>query len=357
MSRVISKRCELNKVIPNMKLAKDLLSYEGRPILREGVVLTNSLIRYLGSWGIKSLDVVVQETELMELDDSDVVFNESKFLQQYLSTIQTIKEVFDTVRYFKEVPLYKMKELADQSINLFIDTFGIINHLHVMRSVDDYTFRHSLHVAIISGILGKWMGYNGIELRELVLSGLLHDIGKAQVPLHILNKPGKLTADEMQFMRLHPTLGYELIAGSVPDHVAAGVYQHHERINGTGYPAALKGDLVSKTARIIAIADMYDAMTSDRIYRRAHTPFAAVEVLAQGMYAELDLTVCNTFLRNVRDYFVGNMVRLSDGRNAKVIALGTYAATRPMVYASDGEFIDLEQRKELSILELLQAEK
>ncbi|MEN6414120.1 MAG: HD-GYP domain-containing protein [Veillonellales bacterium] len=346
-------RCVITKVSPNMMLARDLLD-DGTLLLRAGTILTVNLIRLLQQWGVCVLDVVADKQGSPKAAADSV----NGLSVKYQDTVNQVRQAFDSISHFKEIPLRKMRELANQSIEPLVHSGSILSQLHVMRRIDDdYTFNHSVNVAIIAGILAKWEGYKEKDLKDIILAGLLHDVGKTQIPLNILNKPGKLSADEMEIMRLHSTFGYHFIrqTNGVPKAVALSILQHHERLDGSGYPQGLKADEIHYAARIVAISDVYDALTSDRVYRRGLTPFAAVEMLIDEMGHQLDAPVCSTFLLNVRDYLIGNVVMLSDGREATVVLSGRFMADRPLVRTVDGEFIDLEQNKELTIIKILQA--
>lgn len=134
--------------------------------------------------------------------------------------------------------------------------------------------------------------------------------------------------------------------------MAYSILQHHERMDGGGYPGRLCGDDIHDYPRIIAVADIYDAMTSERVYHSKDTPFTVVEMISKDAFGKLDPAVCTVFLNNVKDYFIGNLVELSDGRKAEVVFLGQYQAARPVVRTQSGEFLDLERRKDISIIDL-----
>jgi putative nucleotidyltransferase with HDIG domain len=247
-----------------------------------------------------------------------------------------------------------MKEVAESSIEPFIDTSGILNHLHSVRRQDDYTFHHSMNVAILCGVIGRWIGYRAEEFKDLVLAGLLHDIGKTQIPFEILKKPGRLSSEEMEIMQFHTTRGYNLIKElDLPRPILFAVLQHHERDDGSGYPLKVTGERVHPFAKIVAVADIYDAMTSDRVYKKKTTPFQAADAIFQEMYNKLDPNICTVFLNNVRDYFIGNVVELSDGRDAEVVYVREFPTVRPTVKTKDGEFIDLDKQKSISIVKLV----
>jgi len=232
-----------------------------------------------------------------------------------------------------------------------------MNHMLMIRHTDDYTFEHSVNVAVLSGVIGKWMGIQGQNLRDLIFAGLMHDIGKSQVPVAILNKPGKLLPDEMEIMKMHTTKGYYLLkeVPKVPLVVMWSVLQHHERMDGSGYPLRLQGKNIHEFARIISVADIYDAMTSDRIYRRRTTPYHVIESLFQQMFDALDVSVCSKFLFHIKDYMTGSVVLLSDGRQAEIVHPGAFPVGLPLVKTSDGQFINLEQSRAIKIYGLISA--
>ncbi|BBB93303.1 MAG TPA: HD-GYP domain-containing protein [Methylomusa anaerophila] len=358
MAKYRLKNYLLEDLLPGMEIGKLVLTDDNKVILSEGTVLTQSMIEGLNFWEIT--EVCIRE-ELLKAPSVNFAIpateSQKKFYQGYEDTVSVIKDSFSKMRFFKEVPLAAMQELADQSIDPLISSIGVLNHLHMVRRQDDYTFHHSVNVSIICGVLGKWLGYSGQELKDLILAGLLHDVGKTQIPVEILNKPGKLSPEEMETMKLHTTRGYQMVReiSNIPPGVGYGILQHHEKADGTGYPFRVKDIQIHAYAKVIAIADIYDAMTSDRVYHRKATPFAVAEMLFDEMYGKLDPAICTVFLNNVRDYFIGNIVELSDGREAEVIYLGQYLASRPVVYAQDGESIDLEKRKDVSIIRLVRA--
>lgn len=337
------KTC-ITAVRPGAILANPVIREDdGYVVLAEGTVLTQGHINRLRNLSFHSLDI----THPAELDLTTL----EGFAATYISVVADLKEAFATMRCFGELPLCQMKEVAESRIRPLTEAKGVINHLRCMRRQDDYTYYHSVNVAIICGVLGKWVGYTGSEIQELILAGLLHDIGKIKIPLAILNKPGRLSPSEMEEMSMHAVLGYQLLRKhkGLPQSILRGVLEHHERIDGSGYPHQLEHRQMHPFACVIAIADIYDAMTSDRVYQKKRTPFAVVEEINTAMFGKLDPCICTTFLNNVKSYFIGSIIRLSDGREAEVVFMEGRAASRPVVRTEQGEFIDLEADSHISI--------
>lgn len=359
MAATTSKRTFVSDLVPGLEIGEAVITEDGTVALSEGTVLTASLIERLRQWGILTVYVRREGADQPVIEDEGSAVPNAKriFAGSYETTVHNLHKAFETIRYLKEVPVAAIKTLAEESVYALADAPGALNHLHMMQEYDDYTYRHSLNVAIIAGLLGKWTGYGNIELRELILTGLMHDIGKAQIPLEVLNKPGRLLASEMDLMKKHTTRGYNLVKDrkDVPSGVVYGILQHHERMDGSGYPLGVSGDKIHPYARIVAVADLYDAMTSERAYQKSSSPFDVVQTLVQEMFNKLDPEVCTTFLNNVRDYFVGNIVQLSDGRTAEVLYIAQFVGAKPILRTREGEFIDLEKRKDIKIASVVRA--
>lgn len=217
-----------------------------------------------------------------------------------------------------------------------------------LKNKDDYTYLHSVAVAALMMALGRRLGYAGTELKELGLAGLLHDIGKVGVPDAVLNKPGRLSPLELTSVRQHPQIGWDILrreaaAGPVALDVCL---HHHEKTDGSGYPEKLAGDTISRAARMGAICDVYDAITSDRPYKRGWEPAEAIRRMAEWQDGHFDREIFHAFVKLIGIYPTGTLVRLSSDRLAVVLTQGEGSSLKPIVRLicalPDGEPLDPE---------------
>lgn len=335
-----------------MTVGKTILSDSGQVILDKNMVLNDSLIQLLATWEIQDIDIFAQAAPE---NISELFMGHQSMAATHGEIVATIKGAFEKIRYLREVPIEQLKDLASRCIDSLLSTSCVVYQLATIRDTDDYTFMHSVNVGVTAGVIGKWLEMSGPALHDLVLSGLLHDVGKTQIPLPILNKPGKLTPSEMQIMKKHAALGFDLLSDNcqLPKAVLHGVLQHHERMDGSGYPGNLNADSIGTIARIIAVADTLDAMTSNRVYRSAVTPFSVIHEFSSLMFDKLAPEVITVFLENINASLLGSIVRLSDGSTARVIYINKARLDRPTVQTADGEYIALVNKKELHIIELL----
>lgn len=337
---------------PGMIVGKAILSENGRVILDENVILNNSRIQLLTVWGVREVHILAGP---VPEKPNEILLNNQFIETTHTEIVEAIKGAFEKIRYLREVPVVQMKELASRCIDSLLSTSCVMYQLMAIRDVDDYTFMHSVNVGVTAGITGKWMGFKGEELHELVLAGLLHDVGKTHIPGSILNKPGKLTPSEMNIMKGHARAGFKLLNDDcqLPQSVLQGVLQHHERMDGSGYPDGLRASAICANARIIAVADTLDAMTSNRVYRSAVTPFSVIHEFSSLMFNKLAPEVITVFLDNINASLVGSVVRLSDASTAKVIYIDRSRMDRPTVQTADGQYIALNQRQDLHITDLI----
>jgi len=202
-----------------------------------------------------------------------------------------------------------------------------------LKAFDEYTYTHCINVAILAVILGKKLGYSREKLEMLGIAGIFHDVGKAVVPENILNKPAKLTDAEMNVMRTHPLRGYRILRDQpgMPAEVLRGCLEHHEKFDGTGYPRGLKGDEISDFSRLLSVVDVYDALTSRRVYKEPMPPSKVLSLMYQWRVSDYHPNVVEEFIKSLGVYPVGSFVKLNNGTCAVVVDHNPLDPLRPTV--------------------------
>ena len=220
-----------------------------------------------------------------------------------------------------------------------------------LRVTDEYTYQHSVDVGVLAAQLAKRLGWNSERVNLAAQSGVLHDIGKKRVPLAILNKPGRLTEDEFAVMKLHPVYAYKELSAirGMADEIKLGAFEHHEKINGKGYPRGLSGRQISEIAQVLAIADVYDALTSKRPYKDGMSSARAVGIMTEMMDG-FNQKYFATFLNCIILYPIGSHVICNDGFTYRVERYTPGHPTKPVLLNEfTGRRIDLVERRDISI--------
>ena len=222
--------------------------------------------------------------------------------------------------------------IASDLLSAINENDAIAIDISTLKTSDEYTFKHSVDVATIAMIVAKQQGLSQAQIHEIGVTGLLHDVGKTKVPLEILNKPSRLNEAEFTVMKQHSVYGYHIIKDrpEVSPQIALGVLQHHEKINGSGYPMGVGEDKICPYAKILSVADIYDALVTERPYKAAYSQRDAVEMI-MSMTMELDITAMKSFLESMILYPVDSIVELSNGEKARVVRNIPHYILRPTV--------------------------
>lgn len=319
---------------PGMRLAKSIFSDDGIVLLAEGMELTGSYIRRLHEHGIRYL--YVQDPRLDDVWVPEPISEETR--RRALNAIRNAFREFTEQPGRRNSPTQpyiarNIREVVQMIMDDLSRSENAMIMLMNMNTVDHYLYSHSLNVCVYSTILGIAKGYGRDELLTFSMGALLHDIGKTQISMDVLMKPGKLTKSEYEAMKRHAERGYYLLKDEpgIPLLAAHCAFQHHERLDGTGYPRGLKGDEIHEYARLIGIADSYDAMTSFRVYRDPMLPHEAMENLYAGSGTQYDTEMLKLFRDKVAIYPIGITVQLSTGHLAVVVDINAMCAHRPVV--------------------------
>jgi HD-GYP domain-containing protein (c-di-GMP phosphodiesterase class II) len=216
------------------------------------------------------------------------------------------------------------------------------------------TYQHSINTSLFCGIFGKWAELDAKDLELLCLGGLVHDIGKLLIPQEIVQKKGSLTEEEYKLIQTHPVKGYELLKNKqIDDSIAILTLSHHERYDGSGYPFGLKGNRLTKSTMLLAISDVYEALTAKRCYKQAVCPFEALRIFEKDGLQKFGPDFLVSILKNIAEIYINNDVLLSNGEKGKIVFINQNAFSRPIVSLGENIFKDLSKEKDLYILELL----
>lgn len=352
-------RIYINKAQPGMVLLEDVIDSHGNFLLEKGTVLDENKINRLMKLGVRRIFVEGKEessppvncnenkttygleslTYQESLANSEFILNDiaekGEFTTENLAlSKQVINHLVEDIMENRVVlenkeNIYHLNNIIDNLVEQDV----LMHDVEMIRNHDEYTFVHSVNVSAMAVIIGLAFDYDVNELKKLGLAALLHDIGKIKVDSALINKPGKLTAEEKLIMNKHSQYTYELLRerSEIDEAVALAAYQHHEKFDGTGYPQGLKGEEIVPFARIIAVADVYDALVTDRSYRKSMMSYVAAEIIQASCYTHFDPVVVKAFMQNIIIYPVGSMVELSTGEKGIVCRINPSMPARPVV--------------------------
>lgn len=334
-----------------MVLAKSIYGNGGSLLLQQGQTLKQSYISRIahnGFQGVYILDKLSEDIEIQSAIDDEL----------RNAAVRAVKEIYvqSATAGIHQDTADQMKSIVNNIVDALIKDKDVMVNMIDLKSYDDYTYYHSVNVGVLSIIVGVALGMNRSHLYKLGLGALLHDIGKVFIDRKIIDKPGPLTPEEYTEVKKHPELGYRYLMASsldLPVSGLIGVLQHHERMDGSGYPERLSGDKINRFSRIIAIADVFDAMTSDRPYRPAMMPSDVMEFLMGGAGTLFDPSLVFLFTRKVAAFPLGTCVSLSNGLTAIVVKNYEDCCLRPKVrvVTSGNEnpaYLDLKNDRSLS---------
>jgi putative nucleotidyltransferase with HDIG domain len=330
----------------NMTLAK--------PIYHNDNVLLNVGVENLGKYKNRLLTKGINHIYVEDKYSSDIIIKQPIREETRRKSKKTIAKVFEEVkRDFTDINVKELNTVVEDIILDLTNEEDIMHNLVSLKSVDDYTFEHSINVSVLAILFGKKINYNFDDLRKIGMGCILHDIGKMLIPEEILNKPTSLTDYEYEVIKNHPELGFkhlqELDVLSPLSRTV--VYAHHEKIDGTGYPRGLKGNKIHEFAKIANIADVFDALTSERVYRKRWPTHKAVDYIISNTDIFFDYNLVKKLMPKIASYPNGTEVMLSTGDRGIVKKQNVNFPSRPIIRVfrnSEGK----ETEYELNLLQV-----
>lgn len=378
------KNLLIDDLQPGMVTAETIYTNRGQMVMDANTTLTPELISKLSYYSIRNIPI--KESEAASLEQPDKMESSAaqeykaeaptlsraanpsyaqrvkaqpefmKFQIEYSKILNSLREIFDIIIENPKTPV-DVRQILDDCSNLIAScqtSVEMFDKLHNMRLNDDSVYSHCLNVALIAMAMGKWMRFSSQDLELVALCGLFHDIGKTSIPDEVLNKCSKYTDEEFELIKQHPLFSYKLLK-SLPmdDHVKKAALQHHERCDGSGYPQGLTTDEIDNFAHIIAIADVYDAMTAARSYRSPLCPFQVIDVFEKDGLQKYHPKYILTFLDRIANSYQRNRVLLNNGWSANIVMINPNHLTRPMLQLDDGSVIDMLSKPELEIIKII----
>ncbi len=342
------------------KLSEDVQTKLGNTLFYKGKVVSERDIEVLRAFLISSVAIqskggsekeeVIEENK--NNDDNTVII--PPLHNEYYNMLALLKRVFNLANGGQSLPMLDIRTCLEALIQ-HIDQYKVLTFTMRNTTLSEYIYHKSIMVSLTSYTLAKWHGFPQKDLMQVALAGLFHDIGNVKVDPVIMSKPGKLTLEELEEIKKHTVLGYAILKNvpAINEGTKLCALQHHEREDGSGYPLGVKGDKIHPYAKIVAIADIFHAMTNQRLYKAAQSPYLVLEQLFTESFGKLDPSLVQTFINKATQFTNGTLVKLSDNRVGEIIFSERANPTRPWVNVN-GFIINLAQERNLFIQDVIQ---
>ncbi|PYZ91807.1 phosphohydrolase [Salipaludibacillus keqinensis] len=357
----------INELVSGCILTKDVWKKSNNPLMKKKTVLTKEHIQILTIFLVENVNVEPKlvdgstfkpkkVNEEIKEDHEPIVQRrqDDSFINRYLKAVQQYKKLFIDWQGGMKVEAYEVRKVF-LPLYEFEPTQDELMQLHHYTTKQDYIYFHSVAVSVFSYLLGKKLDLKSGEVIQLGLAGLLSDCGMSKLPFNVFEKKGSLTASEYNEVKKHPIIGYRMLE-EIPGfskNALLGILQHHEREDGSGYPLHIKRSKLHQYAKIISVADVFHAMTSERHYRSKQSPYKVIASLKIDQFGKLDHKILNQFIKILLDLSIGRKVKLSNGLVGEVLYQNSQHPTKPVVKVHRDEYLDLAKNPELFIEEEL----
>ncbi|ANF95090.1 HD-GYP domain-containing protein [Paenibacillus bovis] len=345
----------INELKPGMKLNNDVFTARGNLLLPKGKVLMPRDLKILHAFMIDEIQNGIASTTAaptteMPLAESGIPAASRsalriKFEKCYTEMVQATKQAFQSI-LAEELPIYKLRNQMEELLS-YSREYNVLTFTPAYMKKEEYVYHNAVLTSLTSYRIAQWMNLPAKEWMQVAFAGLFHDIGNSKVDPDILHKPSQLTAQEHEEIQRHTLYGYELLKNvkGITDGVRIAALQHHEKVDGTGYPLRLHNSKIHVYARIVAVADIFHAMTLSKYYRQAQSPYLVLEQLDSEAFGKLDPMIVTTFVHKVTQFHNGTRVRLSNGMVGRIIFSDRDHPTRPLIAVGETIYNLMENRK------------
>jgi HD-GYP domain-containing protein (c-di-GMP phosphodiesterase class II) len=345
------------------KIVQDVMTHKNNLLMSKGTVVSERELEVLRAFLIAKVNV---ETESGSTDIVDSAQGDSEqtasqvsnsvlaFYKAYDNMVTLMKKVFLQAYSSGTIPALEVRNGLEALI-LNVDAYNLVSFRPAKYHSQDYLIHHSIKCCLTSYLLARWIGFTQKDLIPIALGGLLHDIGNVKIDSTYLMKTSLLTYNEYEEIKRHTAIGYQILKGVAGLNEGSKLtsLQHHERLDGSGYPLGLRGDSIHTYSRVVAIADIYHAMTSSRMHHTGMSPYLVMEELSKESFGKLDPAYVQTFINKVTQFHTGMIVKLSDNRIGEIVFSQREHPTRPWVNVN-GSIVNLSIERSLHIQEVIQ---
>ncbi|WP_085522422.1 HD-GYP domain-containing protein [Tuberibacillus sp. Marseille-P3662] len=344
-------------------LQRDIIGKSRYPIIKANTVLEQEHLHVLEAFLVQDVHVKdklkdgqsFQPQSQQSVGKPPSTMGDGSLRDQYIYAVEQFKQQFTYWESGWPINILEIRQLIIPILQDFLNNKKTLLLLNQYASKEDYIYHHCVTVGLLSGFIADKLGYSCDQIHSIAVAGLLADSGMAKMPPHIFRKHRSLTPQERDRLKMHPILSYRLVKSlpTISDEMALAILQHHEREDGTGYPHQFKSQKIHAHAKIIAVADVFHAMVSERIYKKGKSPFQVLELMRMDHFGQFEQRILDIFVNEVVNSFKGTKVYLSNQREGTVVFIQAQSPTRPMVQLTDGQILSLSDDRSLHIEKIL----
>jgi HD-GYP domain-containing protein (c-di-GMP phosphodiesterase class II) len=347
----------VSQLKPGDIISRDVMTQKENLLMTKGTILSDRELEILSAFLIAKVHIEATPGTLNQAEDNaetQVTPTILALYDAYDQMVVLLRRVFNLAATSGTIPILDIRNTLASLVSLS-EAYNIISFKPPKYYPRDYLIHNSVKASLTSYVLAKWLGFTQKDLMPIALGGLLHDIGNAKIDSAYFMKTSGLSAIENEEIKMHPILGYQILKNvpSLNEGCKLTALQHHERLDGSGYPSGLRSENIHPYSRIIAIADVYHAMSSQRLHREPTSPYLVMEELSKESFGKLDPAYVQTFIHKISQFHTGMIVKLSDNRIGEIIFSQREHPTRPWVNVS-GKIINLTMERSIYIKDVIQ---